>query len=316
MDPIKEIVYTQTCSSFNETNLEYLAPFWSDDGQTLLVLEEQYDGWAKTDALALLKKQFKNIERVQDIKHLPKDIYESDTPEWYYKVYNTILKRTEVNRWYHLIDGAMIASVDIDMGILAKNIQEVLDKVDDKPIDGWFVKSGSCSTKHDYPPLPVYSGIEAAQHLLGSKSVINSIKNKKTDYVLIRPWTKEIDNLNEVRVFVRNDKVVGVSQQACYHGYSIIFKLLDAKSIIDGAQKCYDDFNSKLVDEHKFNYECTFDAYISTDIETGEINVYLIEINGEMFGWGPSGASLFSWTDNPPPKTDEPAKFMISGSLS
>ena len=39
----------------------------------------------------------------------------------------------------------------------------------------------------------------------------------------------------------------------------------------------------------------------------------LIEINSEMFGWGPAGSSLFSWIYNPPPQHDEPPKFMIVG---
>ena len=313
MEPIKELVYTQENIYFNDKNLEYLAPFWSDDGETLLILEEQYDGWSKTDALELLQKEFKKIEKVKTVKHLSKNILESEKPGWYYKVYNTILKRTEVNRWFHLIDKSMIVPIDNNLSNLAKNIEEALDKVnEDKSVDGWFVKSGSCSTKHDYPPEPVFSGIEAAQHLLGSTNVINSIKNDRTDYVLIKPWIKEVNDLNEIRVFVRENRVVGVSQQACYSGYSMILKLLDAKEVIDSAQKCYDDFNSKLENKYKFNYECTFDAYISTDTNTGDITVHLIEINGEMFGWGPSGASLFSWVFNPPPKVNEAAKFLVT----
>lgn len=43
MDPIKEVIYTQGEIYFNDNNLAHLAPFWSDDGNTLLLLEEQYD---------------------------------------------------------------------------------------------------------------------------------------------------------------------------------------------------------------------------------------------------------------------------------
>lgn len=316
MDPIKEVIYIQREIYFNDNNLGHLAPFWSDDGNTLLLLEEQYDAWNKTDALELLQKEFEHIERVKTIKHLPENIFESEKPDWYYKVYNTILKRTEVTRWYHLINNAMIVPINNNLTILARNIQKALDTINEnnKPENGWFVKSGSCSTKHNYPPEPVFSGIEAAQHLLGSTNVLNSIKNNRTDYVLIRPWIKEINDLNEVRVFVRENKIVGVSQQACYSGYSMVLRLLDAKEVIKATQKCYDDFSSKLEDKYKFNYECTFDAYISTDTE-GNITVHLIEINSEMFGWGPAGSSLFSWIYNPPPKINEPPKFLVTGVL-
>lgn len=316
---IKEFVYYKYTTYYNDNNISYLAPFWSEDGKVLDIEEGQYDAWNETDSLDMLKEKFDIINRVKEVKHFSKDILYGDLPDWYYTVYNTILSRSTADRWFHLIDGGFVIPIPktdedkVDRTKLSKDIQLALDAIKDKPVDGWFVKSSTCSTKHNYPPEPVFSGTEAAMHLLGSNQVNLSISQGKSKHVLLRPWLKKIENNNELRVFVRKGRVVGASQQACYSVCAIL-NLFNEQDVIDGCQKCYDDFNSKLPEKHRFNYECTFDAYLSTK-DDGEVYVNLIEINSEMFGWGPAGASLFSWIYNPPPQHDEPPKFLIVGAM-
>lgn len=316
---IKEFLYYKYNTYYNDNNIPYLAPFWSEDGKTLDIEEEQYDAWAATDALDMLKEKFEVINRVKEVKHFDKDKLSADLPDWYYTVYNTILSRATVDRWFNLIDGGFVIPIpmtdkdEVDRRQLGKDIQAKLDTIEDKPADGWFIKCSTCSTKHNYPPDPVFSGIEAVIHLLGSSQVNLAISTGKAKHVLLRPWLKKIEDNNELRVFVRKGRVVGASQQACYSACAIL-SMFNEQDVIDGCQKCYDDFNSKLPEKHQFNYECTFDAYISTK-EDGEVDVNLIEINSEMFGWGPAGASLFSWIYNPPPQPDEPPKFMIVGAM-
>jgi hypothetical protein len=277
-----------------------MAPFWFDD-KNLEIEEEQYDDWEKSDGLKLLSEHFEHIIRVKKVKHF--DI-NTDLPDWYYKVYNTILDRSNAERWFKVIPDAFVLNLE------DKKYLEEVKKYDlTKSKDGWFVKTGTCSTKNEYPPEPVFSIEEAITHLSDSSKVKKSIKNGTAKCLLFRPWIKEINDSNEIRVFVRNCKVVGVSQQSCYHMIPFL-NMLNADNIIEEAQKCFDKFNNALEIKKRYNYQCTFDAYI-----TGDINVELIEINSEMFGWGPAGSSLFSWKYNPPPKCDEPAKFLIAGSF-
>ncbi len=316
---IKEFLYYKYNVYYNDNNLAYMAPFWSEDGKILEIEEEQYDAWTATDALDMLKSKFEVINRVKEVKHFSKDMLGAYLPDWYYDVYNTILSRATADRWFHLIDGGFVVPIsktendEVDRKKLGKDIQDKLDAIEDKPVDGWFAKSSTCSTKHNYPPDQVFGGTEAVMHLLGSDQVNLSISQGKSKHVLLRPWLKSIENNNELRVFVRKGRVVGASQQACYSACAIL-SMFNEQDVIDGCQKCYEDFNGKLPEKYRFNYECTFDAYISTDDE-GEVVINLIEINSEMFGWGPAGASLFSWIYNPPPQPDEPPKFMIIGAM-
>lgn len=316
MKVIKEFVYIQSNIYYNDNNFPYMAPFWSDDGKTLQIEEAQYDEWAKTDAIKLLMTKFENIVKVKEVKHFDSDVRMrggDKLPDWYYDVYNTIWSRACAERWYQLIPDNIIVPVpsDHDNSKLAKDIQDELNKINPQPKNGWFAKCSTCSTKHDYPIEPVFSGVETIQHLMGSYEVKSDITSGKAKYIVLRPWLDEIEKNNELRVFVRQNKVVGASQQACYSACAIL-SLFDENEVIEACQKCYDDFNNALSEEYRFNYECTFDAYISTN-DDAKIIVKLIEINGEMFGWGPAGASLFSWQYNPPPKSDEPPKFMIAG---
>jgi hypothetical protein len=316
MKATKEFVYIQSNIYYNDNNIPYLAPFWSEDGKTLEVEEEQYDAWCQTDAIELLSSQFDNIIKVKEVKHLPKDMLIAEAPDWYFKVYNTILSRAYAERWFQLIPDAIVVPIPsnndtTDTTKLAHDIQEAIEKSGIKPEGGWFAKCSTCSTKHNYPPDPVFSGAEAVQHLMGSNQVLLAIEQGKATHVMLRPWLQNIEKNNELRVFVRKGKVVGASQQACY-GACAILTMFNEDDVINGCQKCYDDFNKKLPEKKRFNHECTFDAFISTDSE-GEVDVNLIEINSEMFGWGPAGASLFSWIYNPPPQPDESPKFMIVG---
>jgi hypothetical protein len=316
---IKEFVYIRYTRYYNDNNIAYLATFWSEDGKVLNIEEEQYDAWADTDALDMLKVEFDVINRVKDVKHFPKDMLNVDLPDWYYKVYNTILSRATADRWIQLINDGFVVPIpktendEVDRTQLSKDIQSVLDTIKNKQINGWFTKCSTCSTKHDYPPEPVFSGAEAVTHLLGSSKVNLSINQGKSKHVLLRPWLINIEDNNELRVFVRKGNVVGVSQQACYKTCAIL-NMYNEQDVIDACQKCYDDFNGILPEKHRFNYECTFDAYISTK-DDGDIDVNLIEINSEMFGWGPAGSSLFSWIYNPPPQVGEPPKYMIVGAM-
>lgn len=226
--------------------------------------------------------------------------------------------RADAARWYQLIPGAFM--VEIPEGLredILSHRSQLVTLVDSHPsfgkqsLDGWFVKSTRCSTKHDFKPVPVWSAEEAVSHLLASTEVTQAIKEGAN--LLFRPWIREITPNCELRVFVRENKVVGVSQQFCYDMVPVLAMIV-AEDMIGAAQECYNNIATGLPVEHGFQDECTFDSYITTDDE-GDVHMHLIEINSGMFGWGPAGSSLFSWGHNPPPKVDQPAVYLVAGAL-
>lgn len=312
---------------YNDNNLHYMAPFWSQDGSVLIVEAQQYDAWAQTDGLEILNEHFKEIVRSdEDVPKFPKETLRSDVPEWYYKVYHAIINRSAPERWYHAIPDAELIVLDDDLvhrlleskyeshearKEVSALIQEKMDLHMDVTPNGWFIKAGSHSTKYDYPPTDVYTGVEATEHIFNSFHAKREFLNKRTNCLLIRPWERRITDNNEVRVFVRDGKVTGVSQQACYK-FVCMMALLDPNDVITACQKEYDSVSALMKPEHQMKYQCTFDAYFLTD-EEAELSCHLIEINSECFGWGPAGAALFSWSHRPPPQPNEQPLYLVAG---
>eukprot|EP00051_Salpingoeca_urceolata_P001668 m.42938 g.42938 ORF g.42938 m.42938 type:complete len:397 (-) comp11601_c0_seq1:44-1234(-) len=175
---------------------------------------------------------------------------------------------------------------------------------------GFFVKCGSCSTKHSFPPEPVFTGAQAVRHLTAAPNVRRAFRRGTGQCVLLRPWLDGVGESVELRVFVRDTRVVGVSQQACYSIVPVIH-LLDPEEVVAACQALWDRTASRLAPEHRFDYQCTFDAYLVTDPDTADLSARLIEINGEGFGWGAAGASLFHWVHRPPPQPNQEPVFVI-----
>lgn len=313
---------------FNDNNNYDMAPFSSPDGRTLQVETPQYMAWAQSDGLDLLKGHFETIVQVDTVDRLPASITPNDVPTWYWTVYDTIISRANAHRWYQCLPGAHIVWLDpSDAKLLIDEtrkdeatpiVRRLAGEIDTfiasrpMPSDGYFVKCGSCSTKKHYPPCAIFSGAEAMDHLLRASPIIQALATGRAACLLIRPFIKEITGDNEIRVFVRDGIVTGVSQQSCYEFKWLMTMMVEsAAEMIRAAQTCYDLFTSVLPSRHQFGYECTFDGYFTTDGSTGDITVHLIEINSEMFGWGPAGASLFHWRHDPPPLPTDPPVFYV-----
>lgn len=312
----------------NNNNLPDLAPLEYDkETDTLWVEGGQYDAWALTDALEML--DFKHIKRLdRPAKKLDARTF-CDAPEWFHRVYAPINARSNAIRWWSETikkDGIIPLTEEQSITLagdeaspktiharrwLKLYIQEIMDAHPDvAQKDGWFVKCGACSTKHQYPVEPVFSGAEAVTHLLGADPIRSALSKGLALCFAIRPWVPAISHNNEFRVFVRQGKVTGISQQACYSHVVNVVALFKPEDVIEAAQKCFDDFTAKLEPRHRLVYECTFDAYLECPDEVPII--HLIEINAEAFGWGPAGSSLFDWRTDPPPKPDETAVIYIT----
>jgi hypothetical protein len=320
--------YLKRYQWYNSNNHLDMAPFYSIDGKILLVKSEQYQAWKQTDALNLLREKFEEVREVRkgwEVPTLSGDV--ADAPQWFWDVYQTLIKRANAQRWFSCIPKSSIIPITDEQSLQLFNENNPDDtSINSRPVTEWlrgqiekslhseeehgyFIKCGTCSTKHHYLPIAVYTAKEATDHLLGAFPVLRALKTCKAQCILIRPFDPRVNDNNELRVFVRDKKVVGVSQQACYD-FVIVLAMMSADDIIKACQKCYDDFNSQLQPEYQFNHQCTFDAYFTTD-PAGQLTVHLIEINSGMFGWGPAGSSLFHWKHDPPPQADEPPVFYI-----
>lgn len=316
--------YQKRVEWFNDNNRPEMAPFTLIGDNVLVVEKDQYDAWAATDGLDLLGPHFSEIRRSETpVTRLPADTPFDKRPEWYTTVYTTIIARANAERWAHLIPGAVWVPVESDadadalsdkdpraLAELARRIDDALSEIP-APEHEWFCKSGTCSTKHDnLPPTPVANGAQAVEHLFASEKIRAQFAKRAAKGVLLRPWDPRITDHNELRVFARQGRVTGVSQQACYSVVSVMH-MMDPKDMIAAAQRCFDDMMAGLDPKHRFDYECTFDAFFTTDPDTGSVEVHLIEINSEAFGWGPAGASLFHWESDPPPGPDQIPVFYV-----
>lgn len=309
---------------YNTNNLPDLAPLeHSTATDTLAVEAAQYDGWAATDALAILEREFKGgVVRVPGPVKRPEARRFADAPEWLIKVYTAINGRSNALHWWSELvfaDGVVPIDNETSRLLAAGNLSQrawlraqFQTIIDSHPevTQGWFVKCGTCSTKHQYPPDPVFSGAEAVVHLLGADPIIDALSKQRAKCFAMRPWDNTINSNNEFRVFVRDGRVTGVSQQACHSHVVNVVALFDPNDVVAAAQTCYDDAMAKLPPGRRMIHECTFDAYLTSP--DGSVIVHMIEINGELFGWGPAGSSLFDWRAEPPPQPNEPAVVYIT----
>lgn len=318
MSQIKKFAYIQRMNCYNDNNICNLAPFWYNEG-VLEIRKNVFKYWSMNDTVQRLTDEGFICSPVDSLSgSFEPNVFNSDIPEWYWKVYRSCFLRADAKRWYHLIPNAFIVDVPEDIREDVVSHRKLLTELigshpnfHKQSPDGWFVKTTRCSTKHDFKPIPVCSAEDAVEHLLNSHNVLRAIKEGAN--LLFRPWIREITPNCELRVFVREGKVTGVSQQFCYNMVPVL-AMIQAKDMIEAAQRCYNMIANKLPIKHGFQDECTFDSYITTN-DDGEVDMHLIEINSGMFGWGPAGSSLFSWVYNPPPQLDEPAVYLVAGAL-
>jgi hypothetical protein len=282
---VKKVAYLDRRLFHNDNNNFRMAPFWCDMGKILEIKKDVYAYWSANDTVKLLSDAGYQCIPVDKLSgHFGHGTFQSDLPAWYWDVYEICANRADAERWAHLIPDARIIKVTDEVREklrLDRNAKIEEPDLGPPPQFGWFVKTTRCSTKHERRPAPIYA--DPIRELAGTDKTLKAIL--KGANIMIRPWINEIGAECEVRVFVRQGKVTGVSQQACYSILHVL-PLMDATTVINAAQECYNGIANGLAPEHGFQDECTFDAYIVDE------KMYLIEINSGMFGWGPAGAYL------------------------
>jgi hypothetical protein len=294
----------------NDNNHWEMAPFTFIDNK--LVFDSKL--WGKLDN-TWLKEQILN--KFSDVV-LQNGVLNKNRPcDNYWILYNLFNNWTSGEKWYNLVPRGKIVEIPIDElpalinistrlilcggsiirpeTLLIPKTLELLKTVFDVPAeDGYFIKTEHCSVKKDYKPHSVYTPLEALEHILGSRNCASLLISKHQHYLLLSPWIPVLEPLhNEFRAFVKDGIVTGISQQVIYKVSNVMLSVWSKR-----AEEIY-----LAVDKLKDIIEeaCNYDEYIIDLWISGEddLTANLIEINGRG-GWGPAGASLFSWQFDPP----------------
>lgn len=301
---------------YNTNNFHTYSPFIFQDNN-LIVQPTFYNKIKQTWVETELIKHFDSIIIKEGVVY-GKNPETSNISEEeyfnYFKVYKIYLRWYDADKWHHILNRPCsiipynepekklltdISKIMICGGSQTLNssnkedLEELIIKLDNgiKKCDmgqGCFIKLSGASTKHDFAPTPIFNGITALEHLLASKRIF---KHLDCYNIMIQSWREDVSLKAEFRVFIEDNKVIGVSQQDfcnIYQEFISIYSLM-CKDIVKMAQNIWDSITGQL--EYT---EATLDVWIDSDNE-----MHLIEIN--PYGiWQAAGASWFDWeTDFP-----------------
>lgn len=300
-----KLVYTNPVGC-NSTNHYEMAPF-KFNGNDLVLDKEYYTTIKDTWLDKTLRKDFPHVWVEDNV------IYGEKNPcNKFFNVYHRNYEFYFADHWAHVIPDMYIIRYSNDE---AKNMEnrdylklsgliERLDLAIQKCINvstctGAFVKLGSSSTKHDYPPEQVFNGEDALKHLLGSDRVMRFIS---CGVIVVRRWRNDITRINEFRVFIKSHKVIGVSQQFIFETIPFSYETI-YHEVINDIQKLWDNIKDKV----EYN-DAILDIWLDYNMKP-----QLIEIN--PYGpWTGAGSSLFHWVDDPVEKKE--VEFRITEWIS
>lgn len=253
--------------------------------------------------------------------------------ELYWFMYRTIVYWYDLSFWYNVRPEASIVTIENDhiepLTILTKNninhhptdknitdqllgLKESIRQVVKKMVTskaGVFVKLQIHSTKYDYPPVECFTSDDVIDHIFSSNTIYKTLYNYKQSkvplYLFLTPWKENICD-TELRVFIENNIVIGISQQHIYDvQHTMLYYSCDPSELYKKAQKLWDNIRKELHDECKY-IDVTLDTYIDTDQ-----NMKLIEINC-IGGWAAAGSALYNWKNDPPTKDNLQFRFTTS----
>lgn len=306
-------------NNYNTNNFHKVAPFIFEENN-LIVQPSFYNKIKGTWVEPQLLKHFDSITtrdgvlfgKIPETDDIPEDEYNK-----FFKVYKIFLRWYDADKWYHILDrpcavipydeNERIILTDICKRMICggsqilnndnkEDLKDIITKLDEgiKKCNlgqGCFIKMSGASTKHDYAPVAIFNGTNALEHLLASHRVF---KNMDCYNIIVQSWRDDIALKGEFRVFVEDNKVIGVSQQALYEVYQECISIYSimCKEMVQMAQDIWDSIKDKL--EYT---EATLDVWMDY-----ENKMHLIEIN--TYGmWQAAGASWFDW-ESDFPKSD------------
>lgn len=163
----------------------------------------------------------------------------------------------------------------------------------------YFVRCENVSLKYgEHGVGPYYSIkeiIESAVSSSTSHSPIDENTNELTFYLI--PFNYKINNSNEWRVFVNNNRITAISQQALYNTFVPEINGIEIKNLLEEyANIIINNFEKDIKKKITWSSSYSYDiAIIKSEDES--LKPYFIEPNG--FGKEYSaGSSLFHWIND------------------
>jgi hypothetical protein len=306
----KMLRYITDVRRCNDNNLQDQAPFCVHGSQLTIVRSLWHDlasSWLKHELVDEIKEQVIN--------------------DGYWRVYHLFNRWTSAEKWWHVRSEHGCGVVDLPcheiprLVELATKLQLrggelVNDDLDEVPLTkrrlaeglrycctpqrGAFIKTESCSTKHDFRPLEVFTVTESLTHVLSSHACTRTlVKEQGPHFFLLSPWMDQISKENEVRAFVKHQKVTGISQQYWFEVCQTMLSVWapQTEAVFRAVDTLCASIFTRLTTAFQYD-ECCLDVWLEQK-EEGTIIAHLIEINGRG-GWGSAGSALYSWQYDPP----------------
>lgn len=316
---VREIVYDPARKEdFNQNNIPELTPFRAvskaGDGhiKVLYILDTFWNKICQyTSAVANIQNYYsqQNINIVADLSNLPKA---GNDETGYWKVYRAWCQMYNADKWCKVFGNlaalvpvspecqklllgqrtltpelehhTAVAALLVELGQQITRIQEASGQMD------LFIKTSAKSTKHDIPVQPITNAREALEYLLPSPTIQGVLARAEPVELLIRPWQSDVNNDNEIRVFIQDGQIKAISQQYLYSSSPVLGMIFrySAADILDQIREWWQQPKVQ-----QLGYlDAVLDMYITPDSR-----VELIEINCGGNGWGPAGSSLFTWSE-------------------
>ena len=175
--------------------------------------------------------------------------------------------------------------------------EQILPKNNTQP---FFIRTENVSLKYGQHGIgPYYNIRQIIESLVSSKAGHTPIYPDTTEITLyFIPFNDKINDSNEWRVFVNNNKITAISQQACYSVYQpdpCFYYLENINLILQvNAEIIVDHFESIVRKNIHWLTSYTYDFALYYDTTTNLLNPFFIELNsfGAQYA---AGSSLFHW---------------------
>ena len=143
-----------------------------------------------------------------------------------------------------------------------------------------FVRFTSTSGKNEKMLTSLSNRDEIIRFITTNQLFLHrEMEREKDTYLIIMPWNPDIEDKFEFRLFVRNNKITGLSQQFYFKNFNYSYEELD--------------FIEKAVLKAPFLKVAPYNDYIA-DVYVKNGKCYLIEYNPFGAGSG-AGSALFNW---------------------
>ena len=316
---VREIVYDPARKEdFNQNNIPELTPFRAvskagdGDIKVLYILDTFWNKLCQCpSAVANIRSYYsqQNINIVADLSNLPKA---GDGEDGYWVVYRAWCQMYNADKWCNVFgnlaalvpvssecqklllgqrtltpeleQNSAVAALLVELGQQITRIQETSGCAE------LFIKTSAKSTKHDIPVQPITNAREGLEYLLPSPTIQGVLARNEPVELFIRPWQSDVNNDNEIRVFIQDGQIKAVSQQYLYASSPVLGMIFrySAADILDQIQEWW-----QRPEVQQLGYlDAVLDMYITPDSR-----VELVEINCGGTGWGPAGSSLFTWSE-------------------